>query len=370
MRPGLSKLAFKAPASYPTHETAAGREDITNFGIRKHRRFVAVRCWFVAALVLGGWNPAGRAQPAPGDGKPLFTIANRRLSSSPVVISYGDMRFTDPKDTVVTNPKVRRWLVGRIAAEKPDALLLSGDVPMRGGIAGDYAVFDSETAPWRSAGLVVIPALGNHEMYREGREVCRDNQPVCLENWWKAFPKLQGVRWYSVQLGGKMFVLNLDSNAPLLPGSDQAKWIQRQLAGLPRSVRFVFLNMHHPPVADPSPETGPEASPRPNEAALAALLKTAPVRKRVRFIVTAAHVHNYERFLRDGIVYLVSGGGGAKPSAVQRGADDLYRDSSEPNYHYLKFVLLEDRIEAEMIRVADPLADVPRWEVKDRFQVK
>ncbi len=40
------------------------------------------------------------------------------------------------------------------------------------------------------------------------------------------------------------------------------------------------------------------------------------------------------------------------------------------NYHYLKFILREDRIDAEMIRLSDPAAGSPGWEVKDKFQVK
>jgi len=337
--------------------------------MRKHKRFAAALFILAVGFMPAGWNPASLAQSTAADG-PLFKIADSQLSSPPVVISYGDMRFTDPKDTVVTNPKVRRWLVGQIAALKPDAVLLGGDVPMRGGTANDYAVFDSETAPWRSEGLFVIPTLGNHEMYREEKQLCEADQPVCIENWWKAFPKLRGRRWYSVQIGSRMFVLNLDSNSPLVPGSEQAEWLRAQLVSLPPTVKFVFFNMHHPPVADPPEEDKPGASPRPNEVALADFLKTAPERKRIQFIVVSAHVHNYERFLQNGITYLVSGGGGAKPDGVKRGPEDLYRESSDPNYHYLKFILREDRIDAEMIRVSDPLAEVPKWEVRDRFQVK
>ena len=320
-------------------------------------------------LLVPAWNLAGWAQSQAGAGQPLLRIADRQLSSPPVVISYGDMRFTDPKETKATNPKVRRWLVSRIAEEKPDVLLLGGDVPLRGGVANDYAVFDSETEPWRAAHIFLSPALGNHELYGETQQQCVNDQRPCLENWWHAFPKLRGRRWYSVQIGSRMFVLNLDSNASLLPGGEQAEWMKEQLASLPPSVRFVFFNLHHPPVADMIPEINVNPT-RPNEVALAEFLRTAPQGKRVRFIVIAAHIHNYERFLRNGIVYLVSGGGGAKPGVVQRGVEDFYRDSSYPNYHYVKFVLRENQIEAEMFRLSDPAAPAPNWEVKDRFQVK
>jgi hypothetical protein len=295
-------------------------------------------------------------------GQPLLRVADRELPASPVVIAYGDIRFTDPKETGATDPKVRRWLIDRIAREKPNALLLSGDVPWHGGEANDYAVYRSETAPWRAAHIFVSPALGNHELYGETAQ-------SALENWWKAFPELRGHRWYSVALGSRIFVLNLDSNSSLLPGSEQMAWIRSQLASLPPPVKFVFLNLHHPPVADLQLLGDPDHNARPNEIALANFLKAAPEGKQVRFIVSAGHIHNYERFVRDGITYLVSGGGGAAPRAIKRHPDDLYQDSSYPNYHYLKFVLRGDLLEAEMVRVADPEAATASWEVKDRFQV-
>lgn len=330
-----------------------------------HKQRVRIVTYFLLylAIAFAGWPAVSQVQTAAGDRQPLFRIADSQLSPSPVVISYGDMRFTDPQETAATNPKVRRWLVDAIAKEKPDALLLGGDVVWHGQVANDYAEYELETAPWRAAHIFISATLGNHELNG-------DDQEKCLQNWWNAFTKLRGKRWYSVQLGSKLFVLNLDSNSSLLPGSEQAKWLGEQLASLLPSVKFVFLNLHHPPIADPLPDPKEDVSPRPNEIALAEFLKTSARQKQARIIVNAAHVHNYERFLQDGVVYLVSGGGGAKPSAPPpRGSADLYQERSDPNYHYVKFVLHEDTIEAQMIRVADPLAETPRWEVKDRFQV-
>lgn len=329
------------------------------------KQFKSILAFFLLILALGSWNAVTRAQAVGGEDGPLLTLSDSQLSSSPVIISYGDMRFTDPKETTVTNPKVRRWLVEKIAAEKPDALLLSGDIPMHGAVADDYAVFQAETSPWRAAHLSVFPALGNHEL--NGKD-----QQQCLENWWNAFPQLRPRRWYSVQIGSKVFALNIDSNAPLLPGSDQSQWIEKQIAHLPSSVRFVFINMHYPPVADTREQPREDDSPRPNEIAFAELLKKVAPGKQARFIVSAAHVHNYERFLQDNVVYMVSGGGGAPPGEIKRGPQDLYqRDNGlVPNYHYVKFVLRENRLDAEMIRVSEPSADAPAWEVKDRFQIK
>ena len=283
------------------------------------------------------------------------------LAQRTVVIAYGDMRFTDPSETKATNPKVRKWLVDKVASEKPTAIGISGDVPYVGERAADYAQFHAETAPWRTANIPVFPALGNHEM--------RGDEKKCLENWWTEFPQLRDKRWYMSEIGAKIAVLNLDSELPLTLGSDQIKWVEQQLVNLKKPVRFVIFNLHHSPVADIESGDGASHNPRPNEIALADYLKTAPQSKRVRFIVNSGHIHNYERFFRDGTVYLVSGGGGAAPVPVARGENDLYKGTEYPNYHYLKFVLRGKHLNAEMIRVADPSADKPKWEVKDRFQI-
>src|SRR5690242_14006611 len=91
---------------------------------------------------------------------PTFRIADNKLHSPTVVIAYGDMRFTDPANTSATNPRVRQWLVKRIAEESPDAVLLNGDVPLAGGVKNDYEVYRSETQCWTGAHLNVFPALG------------------------------------------------------------------------------------------------------------------------------------------------------------------------------------------------------------------
>src|SRR5450432_3248410 len=115
---------------------------------------------------------------------PTFTLDEHVIPRHWSLIAYGDTRFTDPANETVTNPKVRRWLVGRIAEEKPDILLLSGDVPYNGSVTDDYAVYQSESAPWRAANLRVYPAMGNHELQKTEVQI-----PA---NWWGAFPQLKG----------------------------------------------------------------------------------------------------------------------------------------------------------------------------------
>jgi hypothetical protein len=318
----------------------------------------------LAAIGLGllscFWSTLSRVSVARAGG-PDFVRDSRDLSRPLRLIVYGDTRFTDPHETSATNPKVRRWLVDKIAEERPDAVLVSGDVPWHGGQARDYDEYRAETIVWREAHLFIYPALGNHELNGNERE--------CIENWWNAFPELRGLRWYSVKLGDSVYILNLDSNSSLLPGSEQIEWIRDQLGHLPASTRFVFFNLHHPPMVDFQPHGDASHNGRPNERALAEFLAQAPQKSRVRFVVAAGHIHNYERFYQAGIVYLVSGGGGAKPRPLVRHAPDLYQDSGFPNYHYVIFVGDGNKLVATMIRVADPDGASPEWEEKDHFEI-
>ena len=89
-----------------------------------------------------------------------------------------------------------------------------------------------------------------------------------------------------------------------------------------------------------------------------------------RFVVSAGHIHNYERLAQDGVVYLVSGGGGATPYEVDRFSNDLYRDTDFPNYHYVRFELRGNTFSGEMIRLQDYAARHPsHWLPQDRFEI-
>lgn len=293
---------------------------------------------------------------APG---PTFTVAPSALPKHWSLIAYGDTRFTDPANETVTNPFARRALVARIAEQHPDALVISGDLPYDGANTNDYQVFHQETAAWRDAHLRVYPALGNHELHKD--EV---REP---KNWWAAFQELKGRRWYSVAFGQEYLIV-LDSDLSLTGGSRQQLWLADQLRHLPAKTRFVFFSLHHPPVAD-SIEGDHSHDVRPNESALATFLAKEAPRSRAQFIVIAGHIHNYQRFSQDGITYLVSGGGGAKPYPIARTAADLYKDPSFPNYHYIRFDFDGKQITAVMYRLVDPRAARLVWEPKDRFTI-
>jgi acid phosphatase type 7 len=291
-----------------------------------------------------------------------FAVPEADLPDPLVLVAYGDMRFTNSSETSATSPVARQALVAKIASENPAAIFINGDIPYHG-IEADYAVFRNETSAWRERHLRVYPALGNHEF-----RACLES--ACLEHWWQAFPELRGQRWYSVALGAKVVGIVLDTDTSLLPGGAQRAWLENQVATLNPQVRFVLIVMHHPPVADVQLTKITDHNPRANEITLAEYLMTVGSRSAARFVVSAGHIHNYERFNRDGVVYLVSGGGGAAPYEVDRTPSDQYQSADFPTYHYVRFELRGDRVLGEMIRLADYASIKPTlWQTRDRFEI-
>jgi hypothetical protein len=291
-----------------------------------------------------------------------FSVPQAQLPDPLVFVAYGDIRFNNPSDTAASSPAARQALVARIAEENPAAVFINGDLPWHG-IAEDYEVYQKETQLWREQHLRVYPALGNHEF-----SACFG--PACLDRWWNAFPDLRGRRWYSLALGGKVVAITLDSASPLLPGSEQRTWFEAQVAALDPGVRVVLIVIHHPPVADVQTVKLVDHNPRQNEQSLAEYLKIAAAHSAARFVVSAGHIHNYERLAQDGVTYLVSGGGGATPYDVDRFAADLYQNKDFPNYHYVRFELHADTLKGEMVRLEDYSLPRPkRWKVRDRFEI-
>jgi len=203
---------------------------------------------------------------------------------------------------------------------------------------------------------------------------------ACLENWWNAFPELnlRPFRWYSVSVGGSLLAIMLDSDSDLGDSSPQRKWLERQFCGVDRNVKFVMILLHHPPVRDlRTVREGPGAphntprqglNPAENATHVRDSLSATPCR-RATFVVVASHVHNYERIVEGGVTYLVSGGGGAKPSQIdQRHPHDQFKQPySKFNFHYLRFVLQGDTLHGTMVRFDASPEATSRWSELDSF---
>src|SRR6204780_1170141 len=146
--------------------------------------------------------PAPAQQAVEDDGTPTFTVSDLPAGRPLRIVVYGDMRFTDAGNTSDTHPGVRKWLAQKVGEEKPDILLLTGDMPFHGSSQDDGKVYDQETALWAQEPLRIYPTIGNHEGLPDPRSG--------LRNYFAAYPQIGNHAWYSVHLGN-IYLITLDT---------------------------------------------------------------------------------------------------------------------------------------------------------------
>jgi hypothetical protein len=309
----------------------------------------------VASLTQGVLAQATKAE---AQGAPTFTVTDLPVGRPLRIVVYGDMRFTDPSNTSDTRPGVRKWLAQKVAEEKPDILLLTGDMPFHGSDPADWKVYSQETAAWTRERLRIYPTIGNHEGLPD---------PIKgITNYYAAYPQVEKHSYYSVQLGN-VFLITLDSSTFMGAGWPQRRWLEAQLAHIPSSADFVFFLCHAPLVSDLQ-TAFMLGIPDRTTLSLRHELEAAAAKSRARFVVFNGHIHNYERFEMNGIMHVISGGGGARPYPIFiRGDQDLYQARTYPNFNYVLITLEGKHAEAKMYRVVDPDAAEKTVELKDSF---
>jgi Icc-related predicted phosphoesterase len=274
-------------------------------------------------------------------------------------IAYGDIRFMNPADTKDSDPVRRKLLVDKIASEKPAFLVITGDIVANGSDARQWQVFDKETAPLRKADVPIYPVLGNHDL--------RGDQSVDLQNYFQRFPYLQHSRYYSLR-AGNVLLLALDSSLDH-PGGEEMQWFDRQVESLPDGIQFVVVALHHPPLTRSHDLAfGGGHSPRHSEQEMADFIESRAAQSRAKFIVIAGHVHNYERYERNGVTYVVTGGGGATPYMIHREPNDYYKDPG-PSYHYCRFEVGPGKLTMQMIKL-ELDGNNASWQERDSFEIK
>ena len=314
----------------------------------------------IAGLGLLPQSQAGKekksAAKTPSAAEPLFSLQPKSYPFG--FVAYGDTRFMDPADHEHSAPERRRAIVSQIAADKPDFIVINGDIVYDGGNSNDWKVFDQESAPWREAGVRVFPALGNHDV--------RGGAPA-LASYFGRFPELKEQRWYSLRYGNCLFLI-LDSDVEHGPGSPQGDWLKSELDGVSKDVDFVFLAMHHPPYTKSTEHLmGGGHTARPQEQDLARMLEARQQTLRAKIIAIAGHVHNYERYEHGGVEYIVSGGGGATPYMIQRDPGDFYSKAGA-TYHYCTFAVDRGKLSFQMHKL-DMVEGQPVWSVGDKFEL-
>jgi len=182
--------------------------------------------------------------------------------------------------------RYHRNAVARIRAMQSPFYVVVGDLVHVGSDLGAwYSFLDIEGA--LMAESTIYPALGNHEGNHR--------------NYFDFFHLPNNERWYSWDYEDAHFiVLELDDYASVAPGSQQYKWLEDDLSGTTKTWKFVFF---HIPIYACGPQWGsPDLEAR---AALHPLFRAYGVD-----MVFSGHDHNYQRYVVDGVTYIVTGGGG------------------------------------------------------------
>jgi hypothetical protein len=188
---------------------------------------------------------------------------------------------------------------------KPEFVLHSGDLVADGSDSGLWPFFfDIEKDLLNRAAF--FPALGNHE--RNSRDFYE-------------FFQVGATPYYSFNWGNAHFiVMNSDiGNAASSVAAretfwkEQTQWLEEDLKAS-QGAAFRFLIAHHPPIS----AVTKRQDGNPRMVALMPMLE--------QYKVTAGffgHDHNYQHYLKNGIHYVVSGGGGAPLYDVGTPADGI-----------------------------------------------
>ncbi len=197
--------------------------------------------------------------------------------------AYGDNR---------TRPDAHRGVINQLIKHGiPDFILQTGDMVANGDDSSQWGVFfDIERELLRRTAY--FPALGNHDR----------NTPYFRE-FFQVNP------YYSFDWGNAHFtVLNSDiataaADEPARNAfwAEQVRWLEEDLKQN-QNAAFRFVTAHHPPITAVARRQA--GNPR--------MTDLLPLFEKYR--VTAGlfgHDHNYQHYLKNGIHYITTGGGGA-----------------------------------------------------------
>ncbi len=202
-------------------------------------------------------------------------------------------------------------VAARIVALDPQLVLHTGDVVYPDGQADGYDPFFFQPYETLARRAPIYPTLGNHDYHTLSGQPYLDafylphNNPAATE------------RYYSFDWGNAHFTA-LDFNTG--PDAEQLTWLQNDLAATDKPWKFVF---YHQAIYSSGPH-GHESWVEAKRALLAPIFEQNAVD-----IVFNGHDHDYERTQSiNGVLYVVSGGGGASLYEVDPQPFSAYAEST------------------------------------------
>lgn len=227
------------------------------------------------------------------------------------------------------NGEIYTSLLDKIAELKPNFTINTGDLITN---PGDLLLWD-EFLGWSSGyEFPILPVVGNHDVEHPRSE--RMYQDI--------FTLPEEEIYYSFPYGNSQFII-LDSEIPeevsMITGK-QLQWLIETLQSSNFQYRFAFL--HRPLYPDPHIGThyGDCLNIYPEKRdSLMSIFKNYGVNA-----IFVGHEHLYRTTTHDGIIHIITGGGGAP----------LYADEENGGfYHFVLLDVYEDKIEGNLYRLKD-----------------
>jgi len=252
-----------------------------------------------------------------------------------------------------TGSPEQRAIAARLIADAPDAVIHTGDVAYENGTAEEvrchYFVPYAHLLPVAP----VYPTLGNHDQVADGGATLLGALHLPTN------PVDGSERFYSFDVG-PCHVAVLDTDRPLDPGTAEGDWLDADLAATPARWKLVVL---HPPLWS----SGRHGSDVPLRDALAPVFEARGVD-----VVFCGHDHHYERTYpmagstpvdaasepaygdTAGVVYVVTGGGGADLYETGTSAFTAHAESS---HHFVRVDAGPTTLSLAAVRADGTVAD-------------
>jgi hypothetical protein len=218
-------------------------------------------------------------------GRGSFKTAPASSSSGPYrFLVYGDTR---------TRHDVHRSVMAQVMKHAlPDFVVHTGDLVADGNDNSLWPIFfDIEANLLRQTAF--FPSLGNHERNTHYfRELFQEGEPYYSFDWGNA---------HFTVLNSDIANFGSTDRVRDLSWTEQRRWIEDDLAAHQKS-DYRFVVAHHPPMTAVASRQGNN----PHMTALIPLFE--------KYRVTAGlfgHDHNYQHYLKNGVHYIITGGGGA-----------------------------------------------------------
>lgn len=286
------------------------------------RRSYAVLLW--AAMCACGY--AAYHPPESATSTPRRSLAD--IDPKPADAVFRFAAYGDTRD----GHGAHRDIVAGVMSSRPSLVLQTGDLVSDSSVEEQWQTFDAITKKMRDA-IPYYPARGNH-----------DNQGG---DFFEKYVPTKGVHregfYYSFDEGPVHFVALDTAGDPLTPNGPQYKWLSDDMKKAKDDGKFI-IPFYHKAIFSVGPH-----------AMQSDVLELRPIlhdlfRKYDVKLAFQGHDHLYYRTSRDGITYIVTGGGGAPLYKTRYAQLGIQGDVMEISHHFCVADVFADRVTVSAYR--------------------